>query len=60
VHVRRFEDDRATVEVRLASEVPLVFELRRASDQAFDVERVEPGRLALAMHPPDLPFPMRP
>jgi hypothetical protein len=61
VHVRSFEGGRAVLDVRLAGEVPLVFELRRASDHAFDVEHTEPGRLELAMHPPgDLPFPMRP
>jgi hypothetical protein len=61
VHVRSFEGGRAVLDVRLAGEVPLVFELRRASDHAFDVEHAEPGRLELAMHPPgDLPFPMRP
>jgi hypothetical protein len=61
VHVRSFEAGRAVLDVRLAGELPLVFELRRASDHAFDVEHAEPGRLELAMHPPgDLPFPMRP
>ena len=61
VHVRSFDAGRAVLDVRLAGEVPLVFELRRASDHAFDVGHAEPGRLELAMHPPgDLPFPMRP
>jgi hypothetical protein len=61
VHVRSFEGGRAVLDVRLAGEVPLVFELRRASDHGFDVEHAEPGRLELSMHPPgDLPFPMRP
>jgi len=61
VHVRSFDSGRAVLDVRLAGEVPLVFELRRASDHAFDVGHAEPGRLELAMHPPgDLPFPMRP
>jgi hypothetical protein len=61
VHVRSFDGGRAIFEVRLGGEAALVFELRRASDQGFDVEHAEPGRLELAMHPPgDLPFPMRP
>jgi hypothetical protein len=60
VHVRSFKRDRARIELRLAAEVPLVFELRRASDQGFDVEEAEPGRLRLTMHPRDLPFPARP
>jgi hypothetical protein len=37
-----------------------VFELRRASDQTFDVDQVHEGRLDLTMHAGDLPFPMRP
>ena len=61
VHVRSFDGGRAVFDLRLGAEVALVFELRRASDQGFDVEQAEPGRLELAMHPPgDLPFPMRP
>jgi hypothetical protein len=61
VHVRSFDAGRAVLDVRLAGELPLVFELRRASDHAFDVQHAEPGRLELAMHPHgDLPFPMRP
>ena len=54
------KDQRAVVDLQLAAEVPLVFELRRASDQTFDVEHAEPGRLELTMHPGDLPFPVRP
>jgi len=50
VAVRSFEAERAVVGVRLASEVPLVFELRRASDRTFDVEHAAPGHLTLAMH----------
>jgi hypothetical protein len=60
VFVRSFEDHRAVVELRLAAEVPLVFELRRASDQAFDVDHADGGRLTLTMHSGNLPFPMRP
>jgi hypothetical protein len=60
VYVRSFEAHRALLEVRLAAEVPLVFELRRASDQAFDVDHADPGRLTLTMHAGNLPFPMRP
>jgi hypothetical protein len=61
VHVRSFENGRAEFDLRLGGEVALVFELRRASDHAFDVEDAEPGRLRLTMHPPgDFPFPMRP
>jgi hypothetical protein len=60
VYVRSFEAHRALLELRLAAEVPLVFELRRASDQAFDVDHADPGRLALTMHSANLPFPMRP
>jgi len=37
-----------------------VFELRRASDQTFDVEQAGDGRLDLTIHAGDLPFPMRP
>jgi hypothetical protein len=60
VVVPTFDGGRAVVELRLAAEMPLVFELRRASDRAFDVEHSEPGRLVLAMHAEDLPFPARP
>jgi len=61
LHVRSFDGGRATFDLRLGGETALVFELRRASDQGFDVEQAEPGRLELAMHPlGDLPFPMRP
>jgi hypothetical protein len=60
VAVRKFKAQRAVVDLRLAAEVPLVFELRRASDETFDVERADPGRLELTMHPGELPFPMRP
>lgn len=60
VFVRSFEAHRAVLELRLATEVPLVFELRRASDQAFDVEHADAGRLTLTMHSGNLPFPMRP
>jgi len=60
VVVRSFDEGRAVVGLRLAAEIPLVFELRRASDQAFDVEHAEGGRLVLAMHSRDLPFPARP
>ena len=61
VRVRSFDAGRAVVDLRLGGETALVFELRRASDQGFDVQHAEPGRLELAMHPAgDLPFPMRP
>jgi hypothetical protein len=60
VFVRSFEAHRAVVELRLAAEVPLVFELRRASDQTFDVEHADAGRLTITMHSGNLPFPMRP
>jgi hypothetical protein len=50
VAVRSLESERALVDVRLAAEVPLVFELRRASDRTFDVEHAAPGHLTLAMH----------
>jgi hypothetical protein len=60
VSVRKLKDQRAVVDLRLAAEIPLVFELRRASDQTFDVEHVDEGRLDLALHPDDLPFPARP
>ena len=60
VEVSKFKNHRAVVELRLATETPLVFELRRASDQTFDVQDAEPGRLVLAMHAGELPFPMRP
>jgi hypothetical protein len=50
VYVRSFEAHRALLEVRLAAEVPLVFELRRGSNQGFDVDHAEPGRLTLTMH----------
>jgi len=60
VYVRSFEGHRALLELRLATAVPLVFELRRASDHAFDVDHADPGRLTLTMHSANLPFPMRP
>jgi hypothetical protein len=60
VAVGSFEGGRAVVELRLTAEMPLVFELRRASDQTFDVDHADPGRLVLTMHTPDLPFPARP
>src|SRR3954454_4049773 len=60
VEVRKFKSHRAVVDLRLAAEAPLVFELRRASDQTFDGEDAEPGRLVLTMHTGELPFPMRP
>jgi hypothetical protein len=60
VEVSKFKNHRAVVGLRLAADTPLVFELRRASDQTFDVEDAEAGRLVLAMHTGDLPFPMRP
>jgi hypothetical protein len=60
VHVRSFDDERAVIDLRLAREAPLVFELRRASDLAFDVDHAEAGRLSLTIHAGDLPFPVRP
>jgi hypothetical protein len=60
VAVRKLKDQRAVVDLQLAAEVPLVFELRRASERTFDVEHVGEGRLDLTMHTGDLPFPMRP
>ena len=60
VAVRKLKDQRAVIDLQLASEVPLVFELRRASEQTFDVEHAEPGRLELTIHAGDLPFPVRP
>jgi hypothetical protein len=60
VAVRKLKDQHAVIDVQLAAEVPLVFELRRASDQTFDVDHVDQGRLDLTMHTGDLPFPMRP
>jgi hypothetical protein len=60
VAVRKLKDHRAVVDLRLAAEVPLVFELRRASDLTFDVDHAGDGRLDLTMHTRDVPFPMRP
>lgn len=60
VEVSKFKNHRAVVGLTLAADTPLVFELRRASDQTFDVEDAEPGRLVLTMHTGELPFPMRP
>jgi len=60
VAVRKLKDHRAVIDLQLVSEVPLVFELRRASDQTFDVDHAEPGRLDLTLHSGDLPFPARP
>jgi hypothetical protein len=57
VYVRSFEGHRALLELRLAAEVPLVFELRRASDHAFDVDHADPGRLTLTMHAGNPPIP---
>jgi hypothetical protein len=59
VSVRKLKDHRAVIDVELAGEIPLVFELRRASDQTFDVEHVDEGRLDLMLHAGD-PFPIRP
>jgi hypothetical protein len=60
VEVSKFKNHRAVVGLTLIADTPLVFELRRASDQSFDVEDAEPGRLVLTMHTGELPFPMRP
>jgi hypothetical protein len=60
VSVRKLKEHRAVIDLQLGAEVPLVFELRRASDHTFDVDHAEPGRLDLTMHSGDLPFPMRP
>jgi hypothetical protein len=60
VSVRKLKDQRAVVDLELAADVPLVFELRRASERTFDVDHAEPGRLELTIHVGDLPFPMRP
>jgi hypothetical protein len=60
VAVRKLKDQRAVVDLQLAAEVPLVFELRRASERTFDVEHVGEGRLDLTVHTGELPFPMRP
>jgi hypothetical protein len=60
VSVRKLKDQRAVVDLQLGAEVPLVFELRRASDQTFDVDDVGEGRLDLTMHSGELPFPARP
>jgi hypothetical protein len=60
VAVRKLKDQRAVVDLQLAAEVPLVFELRRASERTFDVDQVGEGRLDLTVHTGDLPFPMRP
>jgi hypothetical protein len=60
VSVRKLKDQRAVIDLELASDVPLVFELRRASERTFDVDHAEPGRLELTIHGGDLPFPMRP
>jgi hypothetical protein len=60
VAVRSFEGGRATIELDLVADVPLVFELRRASDQAFDVDHADADRLTVTMHSGSLPFPMRP
>jgi len=60
VSVRKLKDQRAVVDLELAADVPLVFELRRASERTFDVDHAEPGRLELTIHVGDLTFPMRP
>jgi hypothetical protein len=60
VAVRKLKDQRAVIDLQLAGEVPLVFELRRASEQTFDVEHAEPGGLELTMHAGGPPFPVRP
>ena len=60
VSVRKLKEHRATIDLQLASDVPLVFELRRASERTFDVDHAEPGRLELTIHAGDLPFPVRP
>ena len=60
VSVRKLKDQRAVIDLELAADVPLVFELRRASDHTFDVDHAEPGRLDLTIHAGDPPFPVRP
>jgi hypothetical protein len=50
VHVSSFEGHRARIDLRLSGEVALVFELRRVSDQGFDVRDSEPGALTLTIH----------
>lgn len=50
VRVSGFEGHRARIELRLTSEVALVFELRRVTDQGFDVRDTEPGLLTLTIH----------
>ncbi|TML02529.1 MAG: hypothetical protein E6G41_15290 [Actinobacteria bacterium] len=60
VAVRKLKEHRAVVDLHLPAEVPLVFELRRASDQTFDVDHAEAGRLDLTIHVGELPFPVRP
>ena len=58
--MRKLKEHRAVVDLHLPAEVPLVFELRRASDQTFDVDHAEAGRLDLTIHVGELPFPVRP
>ena len=45
--VRRFEASHAVVDVRLATPVALVRELRRAADSDFSVREVASGRILL-------------
>jgi len=48
VSVRRFEASHAVVDVRLASPVALVSELRRVLETDFSAREVAPGRIQLA------------
>jgi hypothetical protein len=48
VSVRRFEASHAVVDLRLATPVALLGELRRVLDTDFGVRQVAPGRIALS------------
>lgn len=49
VYVRRFQGERATIELAMAHEQPLLALLRDALPYGFDAERTEPGALRLTL-----------
>lgn len=54
VYVRRFQGERATIELAMAHEQPLLALLRGTLPYGFEAERVEPGALRLTLESPSL------
>jgi hypothetical protein len=50
VYVRRFFDERATIELSLTQETPLLSAMRGSLPYGFDVERAGPAELRLELH----------